>query len=127
MPASIELTRDCLTVHIEGTDKLWALSSRLQIPLANVVSAHDATVEVHTWLHRRRVESTHTSGVISAGRFHAHGKVVFWDIREPDRAIAIALRDERYDKLVIEVENPQQDIVRIRDVVAATSSRAASA
>ena len=38
MTASITLTPDTLIIDIEGTDKLWALKSRLQIPLANVAA-----------------------------------------------------------------------------------------
>jgi hypothetical protein len=121
MPAAIELTRDHLTVHIQRSDKLWALRSELQIPLANVVSAKDATDEAHTWLRGIRVGGTHIPGVISAGRFYSHGELVFWDVHEPEKAIAIALRDERYDKLVIEVDNPPQEIICIREAVAAAS------
>jgi hypothetical protein len=64
-----------------------------------------------------RVGGTHIPGVISAGRFYSHGELVFWDVHEIENAIAIQLRDERYNKLVIEVENPGQDIVRIREAV----------
>jgi hypothetical protein len=65
--------------------------------------------------------------VISAGRFYSHGELVFWDVHEAENAIAIKLLDERYDKLVIEVENPVQDIVRIREAVLSPSTLAASA
>jgi hypothetical protein len=126
MPAAIELTTGHLTVHIQRADKLWALESQLQIPLANVISAKDATEEAHTWLHGIRVGGTHIPGVISAGRFYSHGELVFWDVHEPGKAISIALRDERYDKLVIEVENPTQDIVRIREALAPVSLGTAS-
>jgi hypothetical protein len=127
MPASIELTADFLTVRIEGADKLWALRSRLQIPLENVMSARAARTEAHGWLHGMRVGGTHIPGVISAGRFYSHGELVFWDVHESENAIAIELLDERYDKLVIEVENPQQDIVRIRKAVSSLSTHAAPA
>jgi hypothetical protein len=36
MAASISISRDSLVVDIEGADKLWALKSRLAIPLAHV-------------------------------------------------------------------------------------------
>jgi hypothetical protein len=127
MPASIELTKDSLTVHIKGADKLWALRSELQIPLANVISAQAASEEAQTWLHGMRVGGTHIPGVISAGRFYSHGELVFWDVHEPDKAIAIELRDERYDKLVIDAENPEEDIVRIREAIATAPTLAASA
>ncbi len=127
MPASIELTKDTLTVHIEGADRLWALRSQLRIPLENVISAQAANEEAHKWFHGMRVGGTHFPGVISAGRFYSHGELVFWDVHEPDRAIAIGLRDERYDKLVIEVENPEQDIVRVREAIPTAPTLAAPA
>ena len=43
--ASEEVSGDSLVVHIEGTDRLWAIKSRLEIPLANVVSAAAAGAE----------------------------------------------------------------------------------
>lgn len=127
MPASIELTAGFLTVRIAGADKLWALRSRLQIPLANVMSARAACTEARGWLHGMRVGGTHVPGVISAGRFYSHGELVFWDVHDSENAIAIELLDERYDKLVIEVENPQQDILRIRKAVSSLSAHAAPA
>lgn len=51
MPASIELTTDTLTVHIEGADKLWALRSQLQIPLTNVINAQAANEEAQKRFH----------------------------------------------------------------------------
>ena len=45
-------------------------------------------------------------GVITAGTFYQHGKRVFWDVHDPERVIVIALKDERYDELIIEVADP---------------------
>ena len=126
MPASIEITTDSLTVHMKGADKLWTLKSRLQIPLANVISAQPARTEATRWLHGMRVGGTHIPGVISVGRFYSHGELVFWDGHETENAIAIQLLDERYDKLVIEVENPGQDVVRIREALLSLSTLSAS-
>ena len=30
----VELTQDALIVHVRGMDRLWALKSRLEIPLS---------------------------------------------------------------------------------------------
>jgi len=35
----VELTREALVVNVQGMDQLWALKSRLEIPLAHVVGA----------------------------------------------------------------------------------------
>lgn len=75
MAASIEVTGDSLIVYVEGMDRLWSLKSRLEIPLANVVSAASASAEARSWLHGIRVGGTHVPGVITAGRFYADGRL----------------------------------------------------
>jgi len=122
MAASIEMTGDSLVVHIEGMDKLWSLKSRLEIPLANVVSAASASAEARNWLHGIRVGGSHVPGVVTAGRFYSHDQLVFWDVHDPDKAIGIELRDERYARLVIEVADPEAEIRRISQSVPAARS-----
>jgi hypothetical protein len=117
MPTSIDVKGDSLIVDIEGADKLWALKSRLEIPLANVVGADTAEAEAREWLHGIRLGGTHIPGVISAGRFYSHGKWVFWDVHDPAKAIGIELRDERYSKLVVGADNPEDQIKRIREAL----------
>src|SRR4051794_17211328 len=114
MPASIEIKCDLLLVNIQGSDRLWALKSRMEFPLTNVVGATSATTEAQEWLHGLRLGGTHMPGVISAGRFYRDGRRVFWNVHHPDKAIAVELRDERYSKLLIEVDDPDEEIQRIR-------------
>jgi hypothetical protein len=127
MPASIELTNDTLTVHIEGADQLWAMKTQLQVPLANVICAQDASREADSWLHSMQVGGTHIPGVISVGLFYSNGGFVFWDVHDPENAIAIELLDQRYHKLVIEVQNPAQDIARIEEAIATATTPSAVA
>ena len=127
MPASIKLSKDTLTVHIEGPDQRWAMKTQLQVPLANVICAHDARGDAHSWLNGIRVGGTHIPGVISVGLFYSHGGFVFWDVHDPEKAIAIELLDERYHKIVVEVENPDQDIARIEDAIATATTPSAVA
>jgi hypothetical protein len=122
MAASIEATRDSLIVHIQGMDQVWSLKSRLEIPLASVASTASASAEARTWLHGIRVGGTQIPGVITAGSFHSHGQLVFWDVHDPDKAIGIELRDERYARLVIEVADPEAEIRRIAQAVPAARS-----
>jgi hypothetical protein len=119
MAAKIELTGDELVVQMEGADKLWALKSQLQVPLANVVGAADAAEMSRKWLHGVRIGGTHIPGVISAGRFHTHGETVFWDVHRPERAIAIELRGEHFSRLVLEVDDPVGDVARIEQATSA--------
>ena len=119
MPAAIDITGNSLVIELTGADKLWALKSRLEVPIANVVGVTAAPGDAREWLHGVRLGGTHIPGVISAGRFYSHGRWVFWDVHDPDKAIGIELRDERYDKLVVEVADPQAEVARISAVIAA--------
>ena len=55
----------------------------------------------------------------SAGRFHSHGETVFWDVHKPENAIAIELCSEHFNRLVLEVEDPAQELARIEQATAA--------
>ena len=104
--ARVELTEKALIVHVRGMDRLWALKSRLEIPLSHVVGAEvdpQIAQECHKGI---RARGTHVPGVITAGTFYQEGERVFWDVHDPESTVMIHLRDERYARLVIEVDDP---------------------
>ena len=71
--ANVHIDGDNLIVEIEWSDKLWALKSRLIIPLANVVGA-TADPGVITEPKGIRAPGAPLPGVITAGTFHIHGE-----------------------------------------------------
>ena len=113
----VELTRDALVVHVQGMDQLWALKSRLEIPLAHVVGAEADPEVAREWHKGIRAPGIHVPGVITAGTFYQDGERVFWDMHNPERTVVIRLRDERYAKLVIEVDDPPATAAAIRGVL----------
>ena len=94
------------TCEVEGVDKLWALKSCLKIPLAHIRDVRLDAEAARGWWHGLRTLGTNLPGVITAGTFYQHGKRIFWDVHDPERVIVIALNDERYDELIIEVADP---------------------
>lgn len=111
--AEIELTADTLVVHVTGADRLFALKSELVILLAHVVGAAKDEDEARRWYHGMKVPGTNLPGVITAGTFYQHGERVFWDVHHPEHAVALSLRDERYAKLVVEVDDPEATIAAV--------------
>jgi hypothetical protein len=107
--ARVSIDGDDLIVEIEGMDKLWALKSRLTIPLANV---RGATIDPGMVAEPKgvRAPGAHVPGVITAGTFHRDGERVFWDVHDAARAVVIELADERYTRLVIEVADPRATV-----------------
>jgi len=87
----VELTGDSLIVHVQGMDQLWALRSRLEIPLAHVAGAEADSEIARQWWKGFRV-GTHVPGVIAAGNFYKDGESVFWDVHailwKPKRIMA---------------------------------------
>lgn len=111
----VELTGDALVVHVRGMDRLWALKSRLEIPLSHVAGAERADSEAaRRWWKGVRAPGTHLPGVITAGTFYQEGDRVFCDVHDPEKAVEIRLNDERYARLVIEVEEPDATIAAVR-------------
>ncbi len=69
------------------------------------------------WWKGLRAPGTHVPGVITAGTFYHHGKCIFWDVKDPEKTIVIELADDRYDQLIIEVEDPPAEVQRIREAI----------
>jgi hypothetical protein len=104
--ADIEITPTSLIVHIRGLDAFFALKTQLEVPLEHIAAVDASVPEAHRAWHGLRVGGTNVPGVITAGRFVQQGEWSFWDVHDPDQAIAIRLHDEGYARLVIGVDDP---------------------
>lgn len=114
--ANVSIDGADLVVEMEGMDKLWSLKSRLVIPLANV---RGATADPGIAAEPKGVRSpgTNVPGVMTAGTFHQDGERIFWNIRDGAKAVVIALADERYARLVVEVTDPAATVTLIEQAV----------
>ncbi|WP_030381807.1 MULTISPECIES: hypothetical protein [unclassified Streptomyces] len=115
--ALIRIDGDDLIVMIEGLDKLWSFKSSLTIPLANVRGA-TADPGIATEPKGLRAPGSHLPGVITAGTFHQDGEKVFWDVRDPSKAIVVELADERYARLVLQVDDPRAAVALVESALA---------
>jgi uncharacterized protein (DUF1778 family) len=61
--------------------------------------------------------------MITAGQVRQDGQWAFRDVHDPERAVIIHLADERYDRLVIEVDNPWATETSINQALAVDPSR----
>ncbi len=105
--AQLELTATTLIVQVRGMDKVWALTSRLEIPLAHIADATVDSAMAREGPQGLRLPGTDVPGVIAAGTFFQADGRVFWDVHNPANAIVIHLHDDHYRGLVIEVDDPQ--------------------
>ncbi len=106
-----------LLLEVEGADKIWALKSRLEIPLKHIANVKIDLEIAKSWYHGLKSPGTSIPHVITAGTFYQAGKRVFWDIHNPEKTIVIELHDEKYNELVIEVENPDLFLDELSDAI----------
>lgn len=118
--ATVTLAGDTMTVEVQGLDKLWSLKSRLEIPLAHIrgATADPAIAREHHGWHG---PGAYLPGVLAAGTFHQDGERVFWDVHHPANVIVIELQDERFKRLIIEVDDPAATITAIEKAVSGAS------
>ena len=113
---NVTVTAASLVVEPLGLDKIWSFTRRLTIPLAHVRGAtFDPGMrdEPKGW----RGPGLGLPGKLS-GTFHAGGRKQFWNISGYDRAVVITLDPaERFDRLVLTVDDPQQVVDSINHVL----------
>ena len=63
------------------------MKSHLEVPLQHVKGVRPAAEEQAHGIH---APGTYLPGIVVAGTFYQIGKKVFWDVHNPERAIAIA-------------------------------------
>jgi len=118
----ISVSENKLVVEMQGWDKLWALKSRLEIPIEHIKAVR-ADPEIAKSRRRGfRMLGTHVPGVITSGTFRQEGDTIFWNVHRPENVIVIELHDERYAKLVIEVAEPSVAVATINNALSAKAA-----
>jgi hypothetical protein len=113
--------------EIEGSHKLWALKSRLSIPLAHITGVRAEPNPPMGFLGAVKIIGADIPHVFRAGSFYqvGDGGIVFWDVRHAERCIAIDLDHEHFKRLYLEVEDPASAIVLLTDAVRRNASAGA--
>lgn len=103
--------------EVEGWDKLWSFRSRLEIPLAHVKDAHADPHPAMGWFQGLKLIGTDLPNIFRAGTFYQDGGLVFWDVHYPEKTIVVDLEHERFQKLVVEVADPQAAVALIKNAL----------
>lgn len=114
----VRIEDDQLVVEIQGMDKFFTLKSHISIPLENVVSAEidlkvGEEIVTATHAHHDGLDAVVNHGTNDPksstrfGTFHDTDGTVFYDVHDATKTIVINLTHDKYERLVLEVENPQ--------------------
>lgn len=112
----VTVTAESLVIEPVGLDKVWSLTRRLRIPLDQVAGVGldaGATAGPDGW----RLPGLRVPGKVS-GRFRSRGRTEFWNVSARERTVGITLLEPaRYDRVVVDVDDPQGVVDRITDAV----------
>ena len=115
---SVTVLSDRAVFEVEGLHQLWALRSRLEIPLTHITNVEFDPDQVGRWWHGWKLLGTDVPGLFAAGTFYYHGELVFWDVSNPARTVIVSLEHERYKKLIIEIAEPEEVTSALRRAIA---------
>lgn len=107
--ARVRIDNDTLHVEMEGLDRLWALKSRISVPMSKV---RGATIDPGFVAERKglRGPGANVRRLLTAGTFRVDGQRVFWDVHSGDNAVVIELTGADYGRLVLDVEDPRATV-----------------
>jgi hypothetical protein len=109
---TVEIVGDRLCVRLNGWDKVWALKSRLEVPLARVRAVALAPADIKP--RGLRAPGTYWPGAITAGTYRRRRGREFWSVRDKRNAVVIDLEGADYDRLVLQVPEPAATVSSIR-------------
>jgi hypothetical protein len=67
-----------------------------------------------------RVAGIQLPGVMTAGIFRRDGELSWWDVRRGSGAIVLTLRDERFARVVVEVDDPTETLRWLDEALGST-------
>jgi hypothetical protein len=111
--ARVEVSEHGLTIHMEGIDRFLAMRRRLDIPLDHIVSV-EPEAEVGAGL---RGLASRVPGVLAPRTLHQQSGRPLLAPPALGHTLAIGLWNERYQRVVVNVEDPHAAAGAIRRAV----------
>ena len=110
----IEVKGDSVMIGVRGLHKLLALKSQITIKGKNIRSAklRDRSLQPPLW----RIPGTYIPWIISAGTYYGRKRKEFWDVTSWGTSVELELENEKYTKVIVDVENPGETIRKIQDI-----------
>ena len=114
MSIKVDIDGNELAVAFTGWDRLWTFHRGARVPLAHVASAHvgDRAVEVRTL--RFRIAGGYFPKQMATGLYTMRGGGhQLWAVYRRKDVLVIDLTDEKWKRLVLQVDDPVALAARI--------------
>lgn len=109
--ADIRIENGNLIVTMKGLRRLLTLKKQLSFPLSHVLGVtFDPTIMADFPRGLVWKKGTNIFNTYYGGEFTKDGETNFWDVRKSENTVVITLKDEKYQRLMIEVDNPRDTV-----------------
>lgn len=105
--AHIDITDQGLVVTLSGPRRLIGRFRPLTVPWHNVTEARPGFAEARRFPGVRWGMSSYIPGTLAVGSFRTLTTRDFWDVTKPADTIVVALTGHKYDRLVLQVDDPE--------------------
>ncbi|MDE1842872.1 MAG: hypothetical protein KGH95_04395 [Thaumarchaeota archaeon] len=116
MSGTIRIENKNLIFEMHGIDIILAIRKSITIPLEHVSSVSTDRI---SWkpFEQIRVAGTSLPGVIKDGMFLSSDGLLFFEMHNPDKCITVSLKNEKYKKIIFEVDDKESVAKTIRDAM----------
>lgn len=114
---SISVGKDVVMLKLDGTKKLFALKSRIRIPIKNISKVSTEQVKP-VWFPEMRL-GTHVPGGFMAGTFWMRkGGKTFYYAKDFANCITLTLKNHEYARVIVEVSKDKEAVAsKIRNAM----------
>jgi hypothetical protein len=117
--AQLDVDGDHLVVRMGIIDAMLSMRSSMRFPLTSVKNVYVDPVAGEE-PKGFKAPGTAIPGTLTKGTFHFDGVKTFWNIWRGTLVVVVELRDEKFDRIVIEQGNPEaivEKITKARDAL----------
>ncbi|MEU1689673.1 hypothetical protein [Micromonospora sp. NPDC005707] len=108
MAVTVDVDPERLVVRLSGADRFWALALGVEVPTEAVTSVRPVSrAEAYSRGSGFRLPGSYWPGLIMAGSYvsRSTGRS-FWCVHRADEVLLVELKGQRYDRLILEVDEP---------------------
>jgi hypothetical protein len=112
---TVSIEGDHAVFAVEASHKLWAVKSRIEVPLAHIKKVYADPEPAMGWFDGLKVTGADLPHIFRAGTFWLHGNWAFFDVRHPDNTIVVELENEHFARLIVEVADPAETVKTLQE------------
>jgi len=116
MSGTVKIEGKDLVFEIHGIDVFLSLKRSITIPLEHIISVSSDKVPWKPF-QQLKVAGTNLPGVIKDGLYLSKDGLLFFEMHDPEKCITISLNNEKYKKIIFEVEDKETVTKAIRNAM----------